>query len=129
MTIVDYICLPIRNPILMERVKSQNNKCHYCNCDMNDIVGSPQQATIEHLVDKWSSPKHKKIETISNLVAACSHCNNQQGISRNSIARNYYKQCANKKKIKLSVSSTSSKTLYQMFGPVPQHLFDIQGHI
>jgi hypothetical protein len=110
--------------MLLTLVVTQDNRCHYCNCDMNNVVGSPQQATIEHLVDKWSSPKHTKIETFSNLVASCTQCNNQRGAIRNRIARKYYKRQADIKRIKVAVSSTSSKTLYKLFGPVPQHLFN-----
>ena len=103
----------------------QGNKCYYCACEMNQINGSPQQATIEHLIDKWSSPKHRKIESESNLVAACFHCNNSRGSARNRIARDYYKLQAAKRSMKLAVASTSSRQLYSLFGPVPQHLFVI----
>lgn len=104
-------------------VKFQGNKCYYCSCEMNGVNGSPQQATLEHLLDKWSSPKHVKIQDNSNLVAACFHCNNTRGAARNRIARDYYKLCAAKKGMKLAVASTPSRTLYSLFGPVPQNLF------
>ena len=103
-------------------ITCQSNKCHYCNCEMNRVNKSPQLATVEHLVDKWSSPKHRKIEDASNLVAACFKCNNSRGSKRNRIARNYYKMVVAKRGIKLAVASTSSKILYLMFGSVPQHL-------
>ena len=103
-------------------IAGQGNKCYYCNCEMNREKKSPQLATVEHLVDKWSSPKHRKIEVASNLVAACFQCNNSRGSKRNRIARNYYKIVVAKRGIKLAVASTSSKVLYSMFGPVPQHL-------
>jgi hypothetical protein len=90
---------------------------------MGGPQSSPHQATIEHLLDKWSSPKHEKIQDHSNLVASCHKCNNERGAIRNRIARNYYKNEAAKKSMKLAVNSTSSKTLYKLFGPVPQHLF------
>jgi uncharacterized protein YaaW (UPF0174 family) len=90
---------------------------------MNNINKSPQLATVEHLIDKWSSPKHIRIEDSSNLVAACFQCNNSRGNARNRIARDYYKMQAAKKSIKLAVASTSSRTLYKLFGPVPQNLF------
>lgn len=109
--------------ILSSLIYRQNNKCYYCQCEMNTIKKSPQQATVEHLVDKWSSPKHRKIEDESNLVAACFQCNNNRGAARNRIARDYYKLCAAKKSVKLAVASTSSRTLYSLFGPVPQNLF------
>jgi len=86
---------------------------------------SLQLATVEHLVDKWSSPKHQKIEVASNLVAACFQCNNSRGAARNRIARDYYKSQAAKKQMKLAVASTPSKILYSLFGPVPQHLFNV----
>jgi uncharacterized protein YaaW (UPF0174 family) len=90
---------------------------------MNNVNKSPQLATVEHLIDKWSSPKHIRIEDSSNLVAACFQCNNSRGNARNRIARDYYKLQAAKKSMKLAVASTSSKTLYKLFGPVPQNLF------
>ena len=108
--------------ILDSLITGQGNKCHYCNCEMNRENKSPQLATVEHLVDKWSSPKHRKIEVASNLVAACFQCNNSRGAARNRIARNYYKMVVAERGIKLAVASTSSKVLYSMFGSVPQHL-------
>lgn len=109
--------------ILSSLVSRQSNKCYYCNCEMNNINKSPQLATVEHLVDKWSSPKHIRIDKASNLVAACFQCNNSRGNARNRIARNYYKTQAAKKNMKLAVASTSSRTLYKLFGQVPQNLF------
>ena len=111
--------------MLSELTQRQGNKCFYCSCVMNQINKSPQQATLEHLIDKWSSPKHRKIECSSNLVAACFHCNNSRGAVRNRIARDYYKRKASEKGIKLAVASTSSRNLYSMFGPVPQQLFNM----
>lgn len=108
---------------LLGLIIKQGNKCYYCQCEMNHHNKSPQQATVEHLVDKWSSPKHRKIESESNLVAACFQCNNGRGSIRNSIARDYYRRKAREQGMKLAVSSTSSRTLYSLFGPVPQHLF------
>lgn len=109
-------------PTLIHR---QNNKCYYCQCEMNRTKGSPQQSTLEHLVDKWSSPKHIKIEKPENLVAACFQCNNTRGAMRSRIARDYYKQLAIARCVKLHVASTSSDILYKMFGPVPQQLFNV----
>lgn len=109
--------------ILLKLRSSQGNKCYYCSCEMNNVNISPQLATVEHLVDKWSSPKHRKIEDDSNLVAACFQCNNSRGAARNRIARDYYKKCAVKKSIKLAIASTSSRDLYKLFGQVPQNLF------
>jgi hypothetical protein len=110
---------------LLTLISRQGNKCHYCACEMNNIHKSPHLATVEHLVDKWSSPKHRKIETSDNIVAACFQCNNSRGAARNRIARDYYKTQAAKKNMKLAVASTSSRKLYSLFGPVPQHLFDM----
>lgn len=110
---------------LFSLIKQQNNKCYYCKCEMNRTKKSPQLATIEHLLDKWSSPGHVKIEGPSNLVAACFHCNNTRGAKRNRIARDYYKAEAAKRGMKLAVASTSSKILYKLFGPIPQQLFNI----
>lgn len=109
---------------LSSLITRQGNKCYYCACEMNQVNASPQQATLEHLIDKWSSPKHQKIEKASNLVAACYQCNNSRGAVRNRIARAYYKAQAAKKNIKLAVASTSSRQLYSLFGPVPQTLFN-----
>ena len=107
-------------------IQRQHNKCHYCQCEMNREAKSPQLATVEHLIDKWSSPKHQKIEDEWNLVAACFECNNARGNQRNRIARGYYKTMATQRSMKLAVASTSSRTLYKLFGPVPQQLFNVK---
>jgi uncharacterized protein YaaW (UPF0174 family) len=109
--------------MLVSLITKQNNKCYYCACEMNQTPRSPQQATVEHLLDKWSSPRHKKIEDASNLVAACFQCNNSRGAIRNRIARDYYKRRAMERGVKLAVASTASRVLYSLFGPVPQQLF------
>ena len=114
------------NMMLRSLVARQSNKCYYCNCEMNRVKRSPQSETLEHLIDKWSSPKHVKIEAPSNLVAACYQCNTTRGSARNRIARDYYKILASKRGIKLAVASTSSKVLYSMFGSIPQHLFNVK---
>ena len=108
---------------LTSMIVRQNNKCYYCKCKMDNVKKSPIQATVEHLIDKWSSPGHKKIESASNLVAACFQCNNSRGAARNRIARDYYKSQAAKKSMKLAVASSSSRSLFKLFGPVPQTLF------
>ena len=108
---------------LASMIVRQNNKCYYCACEMDNVKKSPNQATVEHLIDKWSSPGHKKIESASNLVAACFQCNNSRGAARNRIARDYYKVQATKKNMKLAIASTSSRALFKLFGPVPQTLF------
>jgi hypothetical protein len=110
---------------LLALVQKQGNKCYYCNCEMTRDKKSPQHATLEHLLDKWASPRNRKIEAPSNLVAACFHCNNSRGAVRNRIARDYYKSQAAKKQMKLVVASTPSKILYSLFGSVPQQLFNV----
>lgn len=110
---------------LSSLIQKQSNKCYYCNCEMNQEKKSQFQATVEHLIDKWSSPKHRKIELPSNLVASCFQCNNTRGNMRNRIARDYYKRKAMEKGMKLAVASTSSGKLYSLFGPVPQQLFNM----
>ncbi len=111
------------NEIRHKLIVKQNNKCYYCNCEMCETQNSPQQATIEHLVDKWSSPKHIKNNDESNLVAACFSCNNSRGAIRNKIARDYYKKQAINRNMKVTIAAISSKKLYSLFGPVPQNLF------
>lgn len=106
-------------------IQQQGNKCYYCNCEMTRDKKSVQHATLEHLLDKWASPRNRKIEAASNLVAACFHCNNSRGAARNRIARDYYKSQAAKKQMKLAVASTPSKILYSLFGSVPQQLFNM----
>lgn len=108
---------------LLALVQKQGNRCYYCSCEMNQDRKSLQHATLEHLLDKWASPRNKKIEAASNLVAACFACNNSRGAVRNRIARDYYKKQAAKKNMKLAVASTPSRTLYSLFGSVPQQLF------
>jgi hypothetical protein len=110
---------------LLTLIQKQGNKCYYCSCEMNQTKKSLQQATIEHLLDKWASPRNRKIEAPSNLVAACFQCNNSRGAVRNRIARDYYKSQAAKKQMKLAVASTPSKILYSLFGSVPQQLFNM----
>jgi len=109
---------------LTQLVERQQCNCHYCGVTMlTDCARAhPHQATLEHLVDKWSSPGHQKIEDDSNKVAACYKCNNERGNVRNVIARRYYQQLIGAKQMKIKAASTSSKVLYKMFGPVPQHL-------
>lgn len=106
-------------------ITRQQCKCYYCGTAMlTDCARAhPQQATVEHLVDKWSSPQHIKIEDENNLVAACYTCNNVRGNAHNVIARRYYQQLIGAKQMKIKAASTSSKVLYKLFGPVPQNLF------
>lgn len=110
-------------------IERQCNKCYYCQCEMNRDLKSPRHSTVEHLVDRWSSPKHNRSNAGSNLVAACFGCNNSRGNIRNRIARDYYKTQAAKRSMKLAVASTSSRQLYKLFGPIPQHLFSETNHV
>lgn len=109
---------------LAQLTTKQQCKCHYCGVTLlTDCVRAhPQQATLEHLIDKWSSPKHIKIEDDSNLVAACYACNNTRGNARNVAARRYYQKLIGATGLKIKAASTSSKQLYKLFGPVPQEL-------
>ncbi len=112
---------------LAELMLEQNCKCHYCGVEMltECVRGNPRQATVEHLVDKWSSPKHIKIEDDLNRVAACFSCNNTRGNARNKIARKYYQTLINNRGLKMKAASISSDKLYKMFGPVPQELYNL----
>lgn len=107
-------------------VKEQNCKCHYCASQMTFKTKhkfKDTDATVEHLVDKWSSPKHVRSDARSNLAAACFKCNNSRGNARNRIARDYYQSIINKKNLGIKAANISSKVLYKKFGAVPQELF------
>jgi 5-methylcytosine-specific restriction endonuclease McrA len=113
---------------LAQLITRQHCRCHYCGTTM--LVGGAvrnhsQYATVEHLIDVWSSPGHRKIEDDSNLVAACFTCNNTRGNERNKIARRYYQQVIASKQLgkKVKANNIQSRQLYKMFGPVPQELF------
>lgn len=113
---------------LQSLIAKQCNKCYYCKVQMTINVNEKfksTDATREHLIDKWSSPKHCKIELEDNIVAACFQCNNTRGAIRNSIARNYYQQIINKHGVKIKAANTTSKELYKKFGPVPQELLKL----
>jgi hypothetical protein len=112
---------------LHELIVKQECKCHYCGVTMltDCSRGNPYQATVEHLKDKWSSPKHRKVEDDSNKVAACFKCNNTRGNVRNIIARRYYQTLINNRSLKMKAASTNSGQLFKMFGPVPQELFGV----
>lgn len=107
-------------------VKDQNCKCHYCAAQMTfktDSKFKDTDATVEHLVDKWSSPKHVRSDARSNIVAACFKCNNNRGNARNKIARDYYQSIIDKKNLGVKAANISSKDLYKKFGAIPQELF------
>lgn len=115
--------------MLSKLVARQDNKCYYCKDKMSSSLSNiSDRSTIEHLVDKWSSPKHAKIEAESNLAAACFKCNNTRGNIRNRIARDYYRTQARKYSMNISISSICSQDLYRMFGAVPQSLFNARNH-
>ena len=99
------------------------NACCYCGCEMNRISRHPKSATIEHLKDKWESPKNQKINTEENCSVACYGCNNKRGSVRNKIARRYYQECAAKQGIKIAAASVESAKLFAMFGSVPPQKF------
>lgn len=90
---------------------------------MNRINHDPKSATVEHLRDKWDSPKNRKINEDWNLGVACYKCNNERGNVRNKIARSYYKSVASKQPKKYFVSGMSSGELFKLFGSVPKELF------
>jgi 5-methylcytosine-specific restriction endonuclease McrA len=107
-------------------VKDQGGCCHYCKVLLtvgDTRVKKDTDATVEHLVDKWSSPNHIKNNERSNLVAACYKCNNTLGNLRNRIARTYYQGLIDKAKTSIRAANIPSARLYKMFGPVPQNLF------
>ena len=106
---------------LKELYERQNGKCFYCSCQMEFRKGS-NGATVEHLKDKWASPKHQKIEDDSNKVAACFDCNNTRGNARNRIARTFYQQKMSSVGMKGKAASIASAQLFKLFGPVPQLL-------
>lgn len=114
--------------MLQSLITKQCNQCYYCKVEMtikDSIKFKTTDATTEHLIDKWSSPKHRKIESEDNLVAACFQCNNTRGSIRNAIARRYYQEIINKYKMKVKAANISSEKLYKKFGPVPQELLEL----
>lgn len=108
---------------LKAMVESQQGKCHYCGCEM--IIGrrDKHSATVEHVRDKWASPKHIKDHSPENLVAACWECNHTRGAIRNKLARKYYQRIIKERKLDMQAASTESAILFKMFGPVPQEVF------
>lgn len=117
------------NGILKRLVEQQNCKCYYCECEMmyhNRLHGPHPEntATVEHLRDKWDTRGHKDWGE-HNLVAACFKCNNERGNHRNRVARRYYQQQMDKKRIKGSAASIKSALLIKTYGPVPRQLFGV----
>lgn len=107
-------------------VAEQDGCCYYCKVLLtvgDTRVKKDTDATVEHLVDKWSSPKRHKNNERSNLVAACFKCNNTLGNLRNRVARTYYQGLIDKAKTPVRAANISSAELHKMFGPVPQNLF------
>lgn len=113
---------------LKSLVEKHSGCCYYCKVHLTVRTPGEQRdtdATVEHLIDKWSSRKHIKNNDKSNIVAACFKCNNTRGNARNRIARDYYQLKINRTGIKQKAASISSATLYKMFGPIPQELFKV----
>ena len=109
---------------LKQLIAAQQGSCYYCKCEMTfSEKNGPAYPTVEHLKDKWASPKHKKIEASSNKVAACFKCNNTRGAERNKVARGYYQKLINKERMNIRAASTKSTQLYKMFGPIPVEVF------
>lgn len=114
--------------MLQSLITKQCNKCYYCKVEMtikDSTKFKPTDATTEHLIDKWSSSKHRKIESEDNLAAACFQCNNTRGSIRNTIARRYYQEIITKYGMKVKAANISSEKLYKKFGPVPQELLKL----
>lgn len=111
---------------LAAMVEAQDGKCHYCGREM--IVGKRDRycATVEHLKDKWASPKHIKDNSPENLVAACWECNHTRGAIRNKLARRYYQVIIKEKKLQMHAANTESAILFKMFGPVPLEIFPVE---
>lgn len=109
---------------LNQLIEIHGNNCCYCGCELNRINHDPASATVEHLRDKWDSPRNRKINEDWNLRVACYKCNNDRGNKRNKIARNYYKMLAAKQPKKYHVAGMSSNALFMIFGTVPKELFN-----
>lgn len=56
-------------------IERHNNKCHYCDREVNRILGHPLMATKDHIVPK----SYGGANNLSNYVLACSTCNNKRG--------------------------------------------------
>ena len=55
--------------------ESQNWKCCYCGCSMNESHGKSNSVTVEHVTPKSMGGTDNQ----ENLVAACYKCNNRRG--------------------------------------------------
>lgn len=73
---------PAKSPSLAELraqlVEEQDNKCHYCSVEMTVREGQFQRATdatLDHKLAKCFGGQ----DTLENLVASCSGCNNHKG--------------------------------------------------
>ena len=104
-------------------VQAQDGKCHYCGCQMITTHRDRHCATVEHLKDKWASPRHIKDNSPENLVAACWECNHTRGGQRNKLARKYYQRIIKERKLDMQAASTESAILFKKFGPVPAEIF------
>lgn len=61
--------------VLTRLIKQSSGRCHYCNRRTNRTVGSPLQATREHVVPRSMGGPN----SINNYVLACADCNNRRG--------------------------------------------------
>lgn len=59
----------------MHLIKRHQGRCHYCNERTDRKIGSPRQATKEHVVPRAFGGAN----SIENYVLACSDCNNKRG--------------------------------------------------
>lgn len=61
--------------VIVRLIKQSNGLCHYCRRRTNRVVGSPLQATREHVVPRSMGGPN----SIHNYVLACADCNNKRG--------------------------------------------------
>lgn len=61
--------------VIVRLVSQAKGICHYCNRRTNRVIGSPLQATREHVVPRSMGGANN----ISNYVLACATCNNKRG--------------------------------------------------
>jgi len=61
--------------VIVRLVNQSKGLCHYCKRRTNRVVGSPLQATREHVVPRSMGGANN----ISNYVLACAECNGKRG--------------------------------------------------
>ena len=68
--------------MLKRAIKTNGNKCVYCNCHVikgSEIKrGMPNQATIDHIYHSYDIRRHT-IEGNNKVVLSCKHCNQTLG--------------------------------------------------